>query len=321
MEIGSYIELDLRSTGEYYDTDDTIRLNAARGGIYHACKLYGVSGLYLPYYICPSLTKFLQMHGIRILYYHIDKNFEPQLSENATDTAVLVVNYFGILSAGTLKRMAGRYTNVIVDNSQAFYSLPVEGCLNVYSPRKFFGVPDGCYLTGKAKYEVPVIYPRDNSSDTSGFLLKRIEKGCSAAYTDRMENEERIDNSDIMQMSVLTRTLLAGIDYQGIKNRRRANFYLAHQIYESINLIDAAKYSDAECVPMVYPLVVRKTDMTDRLARANIYTGRWWKHVLSEVNKDSFEAFMSEFMIPLPIDQRYSEQEIRYVSDKIFAWM
>jgi hypothetical protein len=317
MEIGSFIELDIKNTGEYYNTDDCIRLNAARGGIYHSCKLYGVSKLYLPYYVCPSVVEFLSKHDIQLFFYSINELFTPQLTTNDEDSAVLVVNYFGIFSKDFITKISENYVHVIIDNSQAFYSLPIENCINVYSPRKFFGVPDGCYVLSLFSDKSYLEYSQDLSSHTAGFLFKRIEIGCSAAYAERMLNEERIEQSDVLRMSVLTQSILSGIDYETIRVKRLNNFNIAHTLFESINLINPTQFFNSDCVPMVYPLVIRKADLVDQLAKQHIYTGRWWKHVLRRVESDSFEAFMSEYMIPVPIDQRYGVCELRIIAETI----
>jgi len=60
MEIGSFIELDLNDSGEYHSGDlNRARLNAARAGIYHSCRLYHCSTVYIPYYLCPTVKAFL----------------------------------------------------------------------------------------------------------------------------------------------------------------------------------------------------------------------------------------------------------------------
>ena len=318
MEIGSFIELDLRDTGEYYAGEEVVRLNAARAGIYHACKLYGVNKIFVPYYQCPTVSEFLSRHGIEVVNYAIDKNFEPKADENANNSAFLIVNYFGILSSSYLSTITHRYKNVIVDNCPAFYNSPLEKVYNVYSPRKFFGVPDGCYVIGSNVGDSHLEYSYDISSETAGFLLKRIEKGCNKVYSERMKNEERIDNSGILQMSELTRSLLSGVDYEIVADKRTRNFNFAHELFQTINLIDPLKFFDDGCVPMVYPLVIKQREMVKLLAEKQIYTGRWWNYVLSNVSEDSFEAFLSTYMIPIPIDQRYGESEISYVAKTIF---
>ena len=226
MEIGSFIGLDLRDSGEYYNQEDNIaRLNSARAGIYHACKLYGCHSVYIPYYLCPTVKEFLNKKGIETIHYFINNDFEPILIKQERTQAVLLVNYFGILSTEKINILAGRYDRVIIDNSAAFYSSPVESCFAVYSPRKFFGVPDGCYVLGRDAGRYVDEYRQDRSSVTASFLMKTLESGTSDSYSDRMKNEERIDQSDILQMSSLTRKLLNSIDYSAVKKVRKENFH------------------------------------------------------------------------------------------------
>ena len=318
MEIGSFIELDIRKSGEYHGAEnDILRLNSARAGIYHAVRLYDCKRIYMPWYQCPTVSDFLTRKGIEIEYYSIDKLFEPHGVNQKTDSAFLVVNYFGVLSEEKIKTIRNRFRNVIVDNSAAFYMPPLNGTICVYSARKFFGVPDGCYVAGENVHKFSDEYSVDYSSDTAAFLLKRIEHGSTAVYVERMKNEARIDASDIKIMSGLSQSLLCGIDYKGIAQKRKVNFEYAHSLYKDINLIDPTQFLSSDNVPMVYPLVVEDRMLMEKLREKKIYTGRWWNSVLKNVPEDSFEAFLSSYMLPIPIDQRYSEKEIEYVFENI----
>lgn len=320
MEIGSFIELDLRNTGEYYSDFDfeVARLNSARSGIVHALRVLNAKTLYIPYYLCPSVSCFILKKEISLKYYNLNCDFSISIDYFETNSAILIVNYFGVFSNTFIMNIANKYNNVIVDNSAAFFAKPLNGYLSVYSPRKFFGVPDGCYVIGNNANLLTENYVQDNSSDTASFLFKRIEYGSRAVYNERMKNEERIDNSGILNMSLLTRKLLSNIDYDTIKAKRKKNFEIAHLLYRSVNEIDPAIYMDDNSIPMVYPLVIKNENIVEQLKTKGIYTGRWWKNVLNYVHKDSFEALLSRFMIPLPIDQRYGEKEIKFVSEQIF---
>lgn len=317
MEIGSFIELDLQNTGEYYFENQIARLNTARAGIYHALKILNCTTLYLPYYQCESVKKFLYAKEIDLKFYQITADFEPKIENTYPDSAILVVNYFGILGQKKMANIVSRFKNVIIDNCPAFYNAPFKDCLNVYSPRKFFGVPDGCYVIGEGADQFTDNYPEDLSSETSNFLLKRIELGCNTSYTDRMKNEHRLDNSDVLRMSKLTSVLLHSIDYQNIRQKRIANFNLAHKLYSGMNLINPTQYIDELSVPMVYPLVVKDAELVRKLKDNNIYTGRWWNYVLNYVDENSFESLLSKYMVPIPIDQRYDKNEIQFVYEKI----
>jgi hypothetical protein len=318
MEIGSFIGLDLTESGEYYNEDINIaRLNSARAGIYHACKLYSCYSIYIPFYLCPTVKKFLLTCGINVIPYFINERFEPVNLEQRNNHAVLLVNYFGILSLSRVKMVASRFKSVIIDNSAAFFSNPIEGCYNIYSPRKFFGVPDGSYVIGDNAEKYTSNYPRDFSSETASFLFKSIEFGTSATYNERMKNEERIDKASALNMSIFTRTLLKSIDYSRIKTKRLGNFFFTHNLYKDLNLFDPTQFMDEECIPMVYPFVFEDQNLAERLRKKKIYVGRLWNHVLNEVPVTSFEARLSKYMVPIPIDQRYGKEELVFVYKSI----
>ena len=320
MEIGSFIEIDLRNSGEYYNREtDIARLNSARAGIYHAIRILDCSVIYLPYYLCHVVRDFMALKGIHVRYYSLSEEFEPLIGEYEKNAALLIVNYFGILSHAFISDLGKKFRNIIIDNSQAFFCQPSASCYSVYSPRKFFGVPDGCYVIGKKAGSLLNEYGQDYSSDTAAYLLKRIEFGSSAVYEERMKNENRISNSDIMTMSILTRALLANVDYESIKTRRQMNFRYAHNIFGTLNMFDPMLKIDDETVPMVYPLVIEDSTLVEKLKGSKIYTGRWWKHVLSQVNEYSFEAKLSKFMIPIPIDQRYGFSDLDFIKRELIT--
>jgi hypothetical protein len=319
IEIGSFLELDLRASGEYYTEKINIaRLNSGRSGIYHALRLLDRNTIYLPFYLCPDVKLFLESRSIIIKYYNISKDFEPLLSQNEEESAILIVNYFGLFTKSKLIRIKDRFRNVIVDNCGAFFMPGLDGCYNIYSCRKFFGVPDGCYVVGPGAGAKNYDYPYDQSSETSAYLLKRIEKGCSELYQERMMNEERIDHSGVLKMSNLTWSLMSSIDYDFILSRRRENFVYTCSLYAKINMINPDQYSDVKTVPLFYPLVVKDKDLVEKLRINGIYTGRRWNHVIKEVPDVSFEAFLSSYMVPLPIDQRYNKDDMNYCF-KIFC--
>lgn len=314
MEVGGYREIDLRTGFEYYKGDTNIaRLNAGRCGIYHALKLSGCKKILLPYYQCSTVKRFLKYKKIEQEFYHISENFTPLIGNHNKDVAFLIVNYFGLIKSKTLLDLVNNNYNVIIDNTQGFFQSPIDCCYNVYSPRKFIGVPDGCYIIGKSAEEYTNIYDRDISAETAGFLLSRIESGGNNNYIQYLENEKRIDESDILRMSVLTRHLLDNIDYKYVKDKRIANYCYAKEKFAEINLIDRKLLEkETTAVPMVYPLILEDPNLRFRLKENNIFVGQWWKYILDWDDASEWEKYVSRYMIPVQIDQRYGKEEIDY---------
>lgn len=316
MEIGSFIELQFNKGREYFKGDiDIARLNTGRAAIYHAFRITKCDSIWLPVYQCDTVRDFLKKKEVNIKYYHIDKFFNPIDIKQETNDAVLLVNYYGVMSQNRMKQLASNYKNVIIDNSQAFYCESLDSCLNVYSCRKFFGTPDGSYVIGKNAHLYTNDYKQGYSSDTSVFLLQRIEYGCEGkAYESRKQNEKRIDNEDVMLMSKLTRTILDSLDYENIKIIRKENFKKACYLFNDINKINPQYYYDETTIPMIYPLVVEKDELIDVLQANKHFQGHWWTYLLKETEDNDFENWISRYIIPITIDQRYGEKELNYLN-------
>lgn len=230
--------------------------------------------------------------------------------------AIIFVNYYGIISHKRFGNLVQQYKNntLIIDNSQSFFTQPVINCLNVYSARKFVGVPDGAYVIGENAEKFKSEYRACHSLDTALFLLKRIEYGCEGeTYSERMKNEECLDREDILLMSKLTYAILDGTDYKFIMDKRKENFSFAHMLFSKINKINPLEYYDDSCVPMVYPLVVENDDLLNTLLEAKHFQGHWWSYLLKEMPMESTEYWLSKYIIPITIDQRYDRADIQHI--------
>lgn len=314
-EIGSFIELELPKGRELYVGDKNVaRLNTGRAAIWHAFRLTDAKAIWIPYYQCETVREFLHKKDCQIKYYHQDKNFNPIDLDAKPEEAVLLVNYYGIMSKERMRILAAGYKHVIIDNCQAFFCPPVPDALNVYSARKFVGVADGAYVVGRDAHKFVEEYPQCYSSDTAAFLLKRIEYGCEGkGYEARCLNENRVDTEDVMKMSKLTCVMLDGTDYERIKEKRRKNFEAACNLFAEINEWDPTRYYDTETVPMIYPLVVEDDNLLGALLGAKHFQGHWWRYITKELPENSFEYWLSRYIIPITIDQRYDESDIKYI--------
>lgn len=323
MEIGSFIELQMPNGMEYYKDNnfegmEVARLNTGRAAIYHAFTVTGCTAIWLPYYQCETVKEFLERKGVECKFYHIDETFTPEHIEQGDNEAFLIVNYYGIMSTGRMSSLAAKFCNVIVDNSQAFFAKPLENCLNIYSTRKFIGVPDGAYVIGRNAKNGMEKYAQGYSSDTALFMLQRIEYGCEGkAYISRTDNENRIDIEDCLKMSGLTRYLLDGTDYEFIKAKRRENFESAQGLFAEVNKLNPALNYDESCVPMVYPLLIEDDALLGKLLRAKHFQGHWWKWVEENTESNEFEKWISRYIIPITIDQRYGVKELKFLQEVI----
>ena len=306
--IGGYFSLELPLREEYHK--GALRLNTGRNCLEYILRSRKYKKVYLPYYTCEVILEPFKKTGTEYEYYHI--NFELELLNDISlgkDEALLYTNYYGLKQA-YVEHLANRYgSQLIVDNTQAFYAKPFEGIDTFYTCRKFFGVPDGAYLYTDKLLDVE--FERDKSYDRMAHLMKRIDLSAEEGYKDFRRADDGLDNQPILRMSKLTERLMQSIDYDVIAKKRRANFMQLHNALCDSNHLNLPLEDDV--VPMVYPYMVAKEGLRDKLIANKIFVARYWPNVLDWTEKGSVEYLLTEQMLPLPIDQRYDEEDMKYI--------
>ena len=310
-EIGGYFELELRKGREYHL--NTIQLNSGRNCLEYILRVRNYKKIYIPYFTCDVILEPIQKLGISYEFYSIDKQLNPILkTELKIDEVFLYTNYFGIKTA-KVTELASTIKNLIIDNSQAFFSIPMVGVDTFYSARKFFGVPDGAYLYTNARLEEE--FEVDKSFDRVSHLLKRIDLGASNGYIDFKNNDLDLSGQPIKFMSKLTKSLLCNIDYEFVKERRIDNFNFLHKNLSDENELNFELVIDS--VPMVYPFLTKRLDLKQKLINNKIYVATYWPNVPEWCNENQMENFLTNHLIHLPIDQRYSEKELEFIVNLI----
>jgi hypothetical protein len=306
MSIGGYFELEL-SRGEEYHSD-AIRLNTGRNAFEYILRAKKFNKVYLPFYTCDVMLEPITKLNLDYEFYSIDSNFVPIFNySNVQENEVFVYNnYFGICDEQT-REVAAQYKNLIIDNSQAFYSKPIKGVDTFYSPRKFFGLPDGAYLYTNKLIDYNI--EKDISYERCEHLLGRMDTTAEQHFQVYKENSKILCNQPIKKMSNLTQRLLSSIDYKTISDKRRKNFNIIHNELGKRNKLEF-NISSKE-VPMIYPFLVLNGSKLKRELIANkIYVATYWPNVLNWAEKDSFEYNITNNLLALPIDQRYSEDDM-----------
>lgn len=306
--IGGYFELELKKGRSYHP--DAIKLNSARNCLESILIARKWTHIFIPYYSCEALLQPLKRLKIEFSFYHINTFLEPTtLPRLKKNEAFLYINYFG-LKERTAENLATEYgEQLIIDNSQAFYSPRVKGIDTFYSPRKFFGVPDGGYLYSDALIEIPST--RDDTSWTRmKHLCQRIEFGPETGYLFFREAEEHLDNSPIKKMSLLTQRILESIDYEQCATIRRSNYSYLFSNLSDINQLDIKLEDDS--VPMIFPFL-NKTSTRQVLLSNRIYVASYWRSIYCFDKESNTEYLLAQDMAPLPIDQRYSQDEMNYI--------
>ena len=303
--MGGYFELELRKGNEYHPK--AIALNTGRNALEMILKIKRYTKVYIPYYTCDVILEPFLKLKIAYEFYSIDTNFEPIFQYNSIkqNEGFLYTNYFGIKDS-FITKLEMLCKNLIIDNSQAFFSKSLSNIPTFYSCRKFFGVPDGAYLYLDGIHQLD--FPLDQSVERFKHLLKRIEVGAEAGYNDYKASENSLMGQPIMQMSKLTKALLCNIDYEFIKRKRTESFLYFHEELSKYNELDLEL--DGCTIPMVYPLLLKKPNIKQTLIENKIFVATYWTNVIEWSEKNSLEYKIASEIICLPIDQRHNITDI-----------
>lgn len=309
---GGYLPLELPiSKGHYYPS--ALRYLSARSALFHLLITLQPKRLLMPYLICQSVIDAVISAKVEIVWYQLDEDFRPNLPPITNpEDFIFFVDYYGQCSKQK-KILIENYPKekIIFDHSQAFFAPRLSVSATIYSPRKFFGVPDGGLLT--TSFHMPKPEQQDRTSlERVQHLLIQHEFGTEKGYIHFQNAEFSLENIAATGMSKFTEQMLLSIDYLYIKQRREHNYRLLHERLAEINAFRFV--SEAPEGPFCYPLYFPSRNLHSELIKHGVFVATYWKEVLERVSEDSVECHFVNHMLAIPCDQRYSLEDIERVS-------
>lgn len=312
---GGYLPLELPVSGEHYYPTAQCYVSA-RTALCHFLTTFRPERIWLPHLICHSVIDAVRLANVEIMWYQLDDNFfailPPVLNEKD------YIFYIDYLGQGVLQKneLLQRYPNqqIIVDNSQAFYSLPLPVLATLYSPRKFFGLPDGGLIISSLPLTPPDLH--DSASlDRISHLLLQHEFDIREGYQAFQQAEMTLKTAQVSRMSRLSERLLLSIDYVSVKKQRERNFRLLHERLKGVNSLPLTL--DSQQGPLCYPLYYPTRSLHSALIRNGVFVPTYWEEVLQRVPAESSEANFVKYIVAIPCDQRYSVDDIERLSNII----
>lgn len=276
---------------------EIIKLNLARNCLKYICKAYGINKILLPYYTCPVVWNSLREESCEVKFYHIDKDFLPTEKFKKNDF-ILYTNYFGINSKNC-KKLAKKYPNIIIDNSQGFFSEPL-GLASFNSLRKFFNVQNGAYLfTSKQLEQV--------------FEVDKIELqpvSMQEDYEKFLKNELFLDSQkQIKAISPKVEKMMNDLDFETESIKRVRIFKQYEKVLKNFNNIQLdLNIGD---IPYCYPFSPNSEIIKRKLWSKNLVLLQLWKNF----PKSFVESEFLNDTIALPLDNaEYAEKIIEIIN-------
>lgn len=306
-EIGGYIELDQYRLPMLHEK--AIKLNCARNCLAYLIETKNIIKIALPKFLCNSIFDVCKKYKLEVSVYSIGHDLKPKNLRIHNDEWLYLVNYYGLLSNEYIQEMREKYHKIIVDNTQAYFQKAVNGIDTFYTCRKFFGVPDGAVLYTDTRLERNL--HRDCSFEKMRHILGRYELCASDFYDDYVEQEKSFADAPIKLMSGLTQNLLHALDYDAIQKQRIDNFAYLHAKLRNMNKLLIPIIPDG---PFMYPLYIRNaSEIRKALQRQKIYIPILWPNVLELCKRNELEYELTENVLPLPVDQRYTREDMEYL--------
>ncbi len=314
-DIGCHFKFENFSGNCFHNTN--LLLSSGRNCLRYIINERDITTLFLPYFLCESLSDVSNAEGINVVYYHIDDNMLPanidksQLNEHSF---LYFVNYYGLLRKN-IDAIIDEYKFVIIDNTHDFFDKDIHNADVIYNYRKYFGVPDGaCIVSPNLKYNNK--YNLGNSLNKIIEMVSRDETGEFFHYPTFADADKFFREEELCYMSNFTNNYLKSIDYlQALKQRLKNYSYLQNAL-KNRNLLDLSQQE----LTFMYPLMCEDgIELRNYLQSNNIYAQFLWPNIQwnGACNQEIIKANQ---IVLLPIDQRYSEIEMRYIAETVDSY-
>lgn len=309
--VGGFFGLELPTLRGALPSANAILLRSGRACLRAILDLMRPQRLLVPFYVCDAAWAPARALDIAVHFYPLDPALRPILPDIGEHDAVLAVDYFGLCPA-IAAPLAFLGDRLILDQTHALFAEGPPDVWRFTSARKWFGVPDGGFLTGPRPIAAPLAN-WDRAVPTH--LVERQWGNAAVAYQGYRAAEAAFGN-EVEPISRTSIALLGGVDVDFVRRARRQNFAHLHARLGDQNQLTLPL--GATDVPFCYPFLPSRQVSHAGLASEGAFVPQFWADCLERSN-DAFEweILLSERLLPLPIDHRYGEQEMNRLADLI----
>jgi dTDP-4-amino-4,6-dideoxygalactose transaminase len=293
-----------------------LKLINGRSGIRILCDLLKPSKVWVPSYLCHSMTEAVPKK-VAVEFYPINEKLQVKnlewVKEVKAREIVVFIDYFGFdLHHKAMQAVNERKAWILQDAAQALLSKferPYADYV-LYSPRKTIGVPDGGILQSRCDEEFSGIVLEEAPAE---FVLASNHVFMERTYFDRTGNgewfplykkAEKVSPTGNYRMTELSLSLLQhGFDYRKIAKKRRENYQRLHRELEDIALL--GELLD-DVIPLGFPVVYDdRVALLKKLYAERIFCPVHWPihGIVPESFKDAHR--LASRIVTLLNDQRY----------------
>lgn len=310
---------------------------SGRNAIKALCKNIGLrKKVAIPIYTCDTVIQPFLDEKWDVVFYKInkdlsicDQSLDDVVNKDKPDV-IFFHSFFGFNTYGNTENII-KYKNqgivIVEDLTQSLFSNHFLKMADYYvtSFRKFIAIADGGALISKKKLTNQCVSDADNRIVETALIAFETKK----EYFDTGNSELKIlyrkkyqelnslisNNEQLMKMSDYSRKIIDSCNIKLITDIRQKNYeYLLHEIEEIGFVKTVLELSIEKCTPLYLPIyVTERAEVQKYLAEHNVYCPIIWPKSNSITFYDSDVDYMYNSMLCIPIDQRYSIEDMKKV--------
>lgn len=304
----------------------------------------------MPAYMCDTVFIPFVRNDWELVFYHISKDMKADKAEleslirSECPDLLFIHDYYGVDTWAKLRTFLeecrSRGILIMEDVTQAYY-LDAGSTADyiIGSLRKWYAVADGGFVATNHTIHDEIMKKDD------AFAMKRFRVLSKKwDYLERMQNkdnlpdeeqkialkrqkeeylsqnrqlEECLDNySKVTAISDLTKALLAAMDEEAAKLRRKDNYdILAEGLAEQKKVMPVIAHYEESVAPLYFPVYMEDRDaLQEYLRKQDIYVPVLWpvakenEPVLSDT-----EQYIYSHIAAIPLDQRYEKADMERI--------
>ena len=318
----------LNASVKYSEIPGVYTYSSGRAALYQILKFLkkekGVNNILLPDYLCSSVLVPVKVLGLDYTFYPIDEHLELEQSSFANlynkDTAVLVINYFGLKNLTAqiqTLRLLDENAIIIEDDVQAYYEFkkPLGDVdFKFTSLRKTFAVPDGGLVKTKYTLSKSEVHNTFGQYKAAAALLKSMREGNfnDSIYLEMFEKGESLIDEELeCGMSLVAEKLYAFMDEERVKVRRLNNAKYLMELLGKMGIKPFLPLIE-DHVPLFIPVTLQNRDAVRKaMFQKEIFCPVHWPSEGMDLNRGKM---MTETELSLIIDQRYGRKDMEAIA-------
>jgi hypothetical protein len=267
--------------------------------------------VYLPFFCCNAVYEPLDLLGIEYQFYEINLKLELEDNIKLKDGELLIYcDFYGLKSSYVDSLISIYKDRIVIDNTHNYFHKNYENNYSFTSARKYFGVPDGAFLYTPSNKINNQDFERNTAVSISHNYFRLIGEQ-SKGYNAYTKYEETL-NSEVKSISLLSERLLKSVNYKEVRKQRIENFSYLHNAFKENNELN---FSDSHSSPFCYPLLLKDTINRKEIYEKSLFVPTLWGDVLVRNGNENYKnsTRFSRDVLPLPIDHRYSLEDMEYI--------